>query len=150
MCIVGGERHRQHEAAAASARALRQQFTAYGEVLERVEVFKYLGRLMSMDDEDGPAVNANLRKARRAWARLSKVLRGENAAPGTSASFYRATVQAVLLFLLETWSVTPSLVKRRKSPEEGIEINCNIILIMKINVYFYVGYGDGDYVYREI
>ena len=89
-------------------------------MLKRVEVFKYLGHLKSMDDEDGPAVNANLRKARRAWARLSKVLRGKNAAPGTSASFYRATVQAVLLFSSETWSVTPSLVKRL----EGFNVRC--------------------------
>ena len=71
---MGGERRRQYEAAAASARALRQQFTAYGEVLERVEVFKYLGRLVSMEDEDAPAINANIAKARRAWARLLKVL----------------------------------------------------------------------------
>ena len=66
MCVEGGRRHRQYEAAAASARALRRQFTAYGDVLERVEVFKYLGRLVAMDDEDDQAITANIAKARRA------------------------------------------------------------------------------------
>ena len=104
MCIEGGQRHRQYEAAAASARALRQQFTAYGKVLDRVEVFKYLGRLVAMNINDTQAINANIAKARRTWARLHKVLRGENAELGTCALFYRATVQAVLLFSAETWN----------------------------------------------
>ena len=56
MCIAGGRRHRQYEAAAAAAQALRHQFTAYGDVLERVEVFKYLGRLVAMDDSDEQAM----------------------------------------------------------------------------------------------
>ncbi|EJK52536.1 hypothetical protein THAOC_28174 [Thalassiosira oceanica] len=49
----GAERKAQYyAAAAANARALEVEFTAYGETLERVEVFKYLGRLMAMDDND--------------------------------------------------------------------------------------------------
>ena len=52
LCREGGERLRQHEAADASALVLRQQFTAYGDALERVEVFRYLGRLLAMDDAD--------------------------------------------------------------------------------------------------
>ena len=51
-CRERGQRRRQHEAAANAALALREQFTAYGDVLERVEVFKYLGRLLAMDDND--------------------------------------------------------------------------------------------------
>ena len=120
FCVEGGRRHRQHEAAAAAALALRQQFSAYGEVLERVEVFRYLGRLVSMDDEDAQAIGANIKKARRAWAQLHKVLRGENAEPGTCASFYRATVQAVLLFASETWNLTPSALKKL----EGFHTRC--------------------------
>ncbi|EJK70137.1 hypothetical protein THAOC_08530 [Thalassiosira oceanica] len=41
-----------------------REFTAYGETLERVEAFKYLGRLMAMDDNDMHAVRHNLKKAR--------------------------------------------------------------------------------------
>ncbi|EJK48809.1 hypothetical protein THAOC_32362, partial [Thalassiosira oceanica] len=38
------EQKAQYAAAAKNARALEEEFTAYGEILERVEVFKYLGR----------------------------------------------------------------------------------------------------------
>ena len=40
-------------------------FYAYEEELERVEVFKYLGRLIAFDDDDTQAVRGNLAKARR-------------------------------------------------------------------------------------
>jgi hypothetical protein len=36
---------------------------AYGEELERVEVFKYLGRLIVYDDADTQAMRLKLRKA---------------------------------------------------------------------------------------
>ena len=102
----------QREAAKKSALALRQPFTAYGVVLERVEVFKYLGRLMSFDDVDTQAMRSNLKKARRVWARLSRVLNRENASSRVCARFYIATVQAVLLFGSETWNITPTAMKR--------------------------------------
>jgi len=79
--------------------------------LERVEVFKYLGRLLSYNDDDTQAVRSNLRKARKVWARLSRVLRAEHATARVCGKFYKATVQAVLLFGSETWNLTPPLLK---------------------------------------
>ena len=61
---MGVERRQQREAAVTSALALRQQFSVNGEALERVEVFKYLGRLLAQDDDDIQAIRAQLRKAR--------------------------------------------------------------------------------------
>ncbi len=61
--------------------AQEKRFTARGEELEQVEVFKYLGRLLSHDNNDAPAIRANLRKARKCWARVSRVLRDKNATP---------------------------------------------------------------------
>ena len=84
----------------------------YGDTLEKVEVFKYLGWLMSFDDTDAQAVALNLKKARKCWARISKVLCAENAPPRVCGMFYKATVQAVLLFGSKTWNLTPSAVKR--------------------------------------
>jgi hypothetical protein len=77
-----------------------------------VEVFKYLGRLISFDDADTQAMWSNLKKARRCWARVSRVLRAENATPKISGMFYKATVQAVLLYGSETWSLSHSSMKR--------------------------------------
>jgi hypothetical protein len=49
-CAMSMARQQQQEAAGASALALRCQFTVHGDALEKVEVFKYLGRMMAQDD----------------------------------------------------------------------------------------------------
>jgi hypothetical protein len=58
----------QHEAAARSQQALKHMFCANGEELGRVEVFKYLGWLISFDDADNQAMGINLRKAQGCWS----------------------------------------------------------------------------------
>ena len=80
----------------------------YVDELERIERFKYLGRLLSHNDTDIHAVRANLAKARRCWARVSQVLMAEDALPKVSGVFYKAIIQAVLLFGSETWNLAPS------------------------------------------
>ncbi len=90
---------------------LERLFMAYGEELERVEVFKYLGRLIAYDDADNQAMRSNLRKARRCWAQISRVLRAESAAARTCGMFYKATVQAILLYGSEKWNLSPTSVK---------------------------------------
>ena len=69
-CREGYERRMQHDAAARAGRALDRGFTAYDEELERVEVFRYLGRLLAYDNNDLQAVRSNLKKARQVWARI--------------------------------------------------------------------------------
>ena len=54
LCRLGTERKVQWEAAARLAEAVEETFTAYGEELERVEVFKYLGQLLSWDNNNQP------------------------------------------------------------------------------------------------
>ena len=109
-CKLGAQKNIQREAAITSALALRREFTV-GEgdtmqVLERVEVFKYLGRLLAQDDDDVQAVRNQIRKARSTWARIGQVLKGENTPPKISAKFYKAIIQSVLLYGSETWNVT--------------------------------------------
>ncbi len=48
---------------------------------------------------------ANLAKARRCWARVSQVLRSENASPKVCGVFYKATIRAVLLFGSDMWNL---------------------------------------------
>jgi hypothetical protein len=74
--LVGADRRVQRKAAFTSALALRCTFKVHGDVLERVEVFKYLGRLFAQDDDDIQAVREQIRKARGIWARVDQVLRG--------------------------------------------------------------------------
>ena len=95
---MGVERRVQREAAVNAVKALDQTFTVNDTELERVEVFKYLGRLMSMDDSDMWAVYYNLNKARKSWRMLSHLVRSENLTPRQSKMFYKAVVQAVLLY----------------------------------------------------
>ena len=110
-CQRTTERRRQHENAEGAARALDESFSAYGVELEAVESFQYLDRVLRYEDNDAQAVRVNLRKARATWGRLSRVMRAENASPWVCGMFYKATVQAVLLFRSETWNVTPAILR---------------------------------------
>jgi hypothetical protein len=107
LCREGWAKKKQHEAAEAARVALQKSITAYGDDLERVEVFKYLGWLLAYDNNGSQAMRANLKKARKSWAQVSRVLRAENAAPKVCGVFYKATVQAELLFGGEKWKLSP-------------------------------------------
>jgi hypothetical protein len=62
---------------------------------------------MAQDNDDTQAVRAQLRKARATWARVGKVLRGENTPPTVAAKFYLAISQAILLYGSKTWVISP-------------------------------------------
>jgi hypothetical protein len=112
LCQRGWERKCQHEAAVHSQQALECTFCANGEDLERAEVFKYLGRLLSFNDSNNQAMRSNLKKGRGCWAWVCCVLQAENATPKMCGVFYKVTMQAVLLYGSETWSLSPLSMKR--------------------------------------
>ena len=63
------------------------KFFAYREDLDRMKLFKYLGRPVGFVDDDTQAVRGNLKKEKWCWARISCALRSENAsARGSRAS----------------------------------------------------------------
>ena len=82
-----------------------RDFSAYGIPLEMVTSFKYLGRVISAADGDWPAVVKNLARARNFWSRMSRILSREGSAPRVYSFFFKAVVQAVLLFGADTWVV---------------------------------------------
>jgi hypothetical protein len=88
MCKDGVARKAQHAAAERMHLAFLQMFTAYGKELERVEVFKYVGRLLAYNNNDTQAVRNNLKKARGVWARLSRMIRAENAPPPVCVVYF--------------------------------------------------------------
>jgi hypothetical protein len=112
LCQGGWERKCQHAAAARSQQALEHSFTCDGEGLERVKVFKYLGQLIGYNDADTQAMRSTLRKVQGYWAWILPVLWAEYTSPQTCGMFYKVTVQAVLLYRSEMWSLLPSSVKR--------------------------------------
>ena len=109
LCVEGQARRQQREALNQIALANEQEFTIYGEVLQRTATFKYLGRPMSRVDSDWPAMHRNLRRARQKWARASKILGRQGASPKTCGHLYVAVVQSLLLYGAETWVVSPDM-----------------------------------------
>ena len=77
-------------------------------MLRQVEVFKYLGRDLSADNYDVPAMRYNLRKARQVWARIARVLEKECVPAPVGGMFYQAVVVAVLLYGSESWCLPSS------------------------------------------
>ena len=62
-----------------------------------------------MTDNDCPAVVRNFARAKTVGRRMSWILSREGATPWVSGSFFKAVIQAVLLFGEETWVVTPQM-----------------------------------------
>ena len=91
--------------------ALRQTFTAYGEPLKRVQQYKYLGRIVSYDDNDTPSVRKNIKRSRRTGGQLRRLLEKEEVPPRVTGMFYQAAVASVLLYGSETWVLPPSAYK---------------------------------------
>ena len=84
-------------------------FEAYGRPLETLMVLKYLRRVLTASYYNLPVVVANLRKARNRWTWTLQILRREGVYPWNSGKFYKAVVQATLLFGAETWVLSPSI-----------------------------------------
>ncbi len=102
------------------ALALRHQFDIESNVLECVEDFKNLVRMLSMHNNDGPVVRAQMGKAWSSWNRIVRVLNGENASPCVCSKFFKSILQSVLLYCRETWNIVPALLARL----EGLQLRC--------------------------
>jgi len=68
-----------------------------------VPFYKYLGRIISFDDNDDQALTARLQIARKTWGRTRRLLCRQGAGRTTMARFYKVVVQAQLLYGSETW-----------------------------------------------
>ena len=56
-----------------------------------------------------PEMVSNLSQAKIVWSRMLRILSREGATPRVSGFFFKAVIQAVLLFGAETWVVTPCM-----------------------------------------
>ena len=81
-----------------------------------VTSFKYLGHILMAQENDLPAVVGNQRKERKKWvrmlkkwARMLRTLGREGEYVRTSGTFFKAVVEAVLLFGFEKCQLTPRM-----------------------------------------
>ena len=79
---------------------------------KQLHITKYQGRPLDQTDDDWSDVRRNIMRARSVWGRLGTLFQRERADPKVSASFYRAVVQAILLYGSETWALSVSMAKR--------------------------------------
>ena len=70
---------------------------------------------MDEDDNDKHASIRQLARARTKWNRIRRVLRSKGMKPRAMGYFYKAIVQAILLYGLETWVVSDSHLKQFRS-----------------------------------
>jgi hypothetical protein len=73
--------------------------------IQKVDMFKYLGRHLSATGNDKIAVQHNLSKAQKRWGRVSVILKREGADKKTMSNFYKAIVQSILLYGSDTWEL---------------------------------------------
>ena len=64
QCARGSDRKRRRLAEAELRESTERSFKAYGEPLENLTAFKYLGQVLMAEDNDWIAVVSNLSKAR--------------------------------------------------------------------------------------
>ena len=98
MCKKGAERKRCWMAEAELRDSTERAFEAYGKPLETVSTFNYLGRVMTAGSDNWLAVAGNLVKSWKSWGRLSRILSREEADKRVSGNFFKAVVQAAILF----------------------------------------------------
>ena len=90
-----------------AARCGEMEFSMEGgeeeERVENVTTFRHLGSPLDQMDDDWPSVWRNNMRARSVWGRLGTLLQQEGADTRVVEMFYRAVVQAILLYGSETW-----------------------------------------------
>ena len=109
VCRSGEERKRRRMEETEIRESTEMDFEVYGEQLKTAPSFKYLGRILTAGEDDWPAVAGNLRKARKSWGRLHRILRREGANKRVSGNFFKAVVQQLMLFGADTWVVAPRM-----------------------------------------
>ena len=79
-------------------------FTIQNEALEKVNCFKYLGRMIVDNDDDWHAIKHNLTRTSKVWARFRKsLIHRKDFSETTAANFYKVVVMSVLLYSSDTW-----------------------------------------------
>ena len=93
LCRRGIERKWSRLAEEKAWEGTERELTAYGSPLSHITFFKYLGRVLAVEDNDCPEVVRNLRSARQKCARLNRELSREVEDARTLGQIYLVVVQ---------------------------------------------------------
>ena len=80
-------------------------------MLERVNTFNYLRRILSSDESEWIAVVRNLHKVKHKWGRLYRMIVRKREDTWTYGRLYVTVVQYVLLFGSEMCMLTPHILR---------------------------------------
>ena len=97
-----------------------QHVAVSGEQLEEVPHFKYLGSIISAENNIEKEVSSRIGLAAQAFKKLSNIWRSTSLSIRTKLSIYRSNVRSVLLYAAETWRIN----KRLESRLRGFEGRC--------------------------
>ena len=90
-------------------------FSVDGSPIDRETQFKYLGRVLEDKDDDNHAIDRQLKRAKAKWARIGKILSVKTTDPRVRGYFYKAILQAVLLYGSESWVISDFKLKQLRS-----------------------------------
>ncbi len=83
-----------------------RRLEVYGEPLEKVESFTYLGRVLSQSDDDSPAIQARINAAATAfWSLQRRFFAKKHIHQGTKLAVVRAILMAKIVYGAETWLI---------------------------------------------
>ena len=115
-CKRGAVRLRRLNQTEESRQVVRDvSFSVDGADIDRETQFKYLGRVLDQRDDDNPAIDRQLARAKAKWARVGKVLSVQTTDPRVRGYFYKAILQAILLYGSESWVISEFKLKQLRS-----------------------------------
>ena len=111
LCAQGVERNITRMAEEEARAGAVTKFQDYDRPLETVLQLKYLGILLTENDDEWPVVIAKIHKSRNIWSHLDQILGREGADNRMLGSFHAAVIQAILseqapTYLFRTIEVT--------------------------------------------
>ena len=74
QCSKEAERKRRRLAAEEARAVTERDFVEYGRLITNMIAFKYLGHTLTATDGDCLAAVSNLRKERKKWLRISRII----------------------------------------------------------------------------
>ena len=78
-------------------------------MVEGLAQFEYLGQPQDQIDDNWPEIRWNIKKLRKLWGQLGKIMQRGRTDTQVLEIFYIAVVQAVLIFGLDSWVVLAAM-----------------------------------------